>query len=239
MAKLVLITGGAKRLGKSMALYFADQGYDLLIHVNKSLVEGKSLITALEQTYPKQRFHLLCHDLTQWRSCENVFERLFNEKGMPDVLIHNASAYLKVNLEEVTDNQMEEMMAIHLYAPMIIGRVFRKLGGKGQIISMLDSAITKNVTSHGMYLVAKKALQNYTQMIALEWAPSIRVNAIALGPVLPPEKEEENYFHKVVEQTPLESRVLESSLHASLAYLIQNENVTGQTLFCDSGQHLM
>jgi len=239
MAKLVLITGGAKRVGKSMALYFADQGYDLLIHVNKSLNEGKNLISELEQTYPKQRFYLLCHDLTQWRSCENVFAQLFKEKGMPDVLIHNASAYLKVNLEEVTDNQMEEMMAIHLYSPMVIGRVFRKLGGKGQIISILDSAITTNVTSHGMYLLAKKALQNYTQMTALEWAPSIRINAIALGPVLPPEKEDESYFNNVIKQTPLESRVLESSLHASLTYLIQNENVTGQTLFCDSGQHLM
>lgn len=238
MNQRVLITGGAKRLGRSMAMHFADLGYDVLIHVNKSVNDGRQLISELTALYPEQNFQLFGFNLTQWRLLNRSCVKLFKTCGLPDVIIHNASAYLEANLVQVTDNQMEEMMAIHLYSPMVIGRVYKQLGGKGQIISILDSAISTNSSSHGMYLLAKKALYEYTKMSALEWAPAIRVNAVAPGPVLPPEKKDTSYFNEVVNQSPLSTPVSEQALHASLDYLIQNENITGQTLFCDSGQHL-
>ncbi len=239
MAKHVLITGGAKRLGKSMAMYFADQGYDLLIHVNKSISEGNTLLSELKVKYPKQRFNLFCFDLSQWRYLDQACSKQFKEHGLPDVIIHNASSYLQANLEHVTNKQMEEMMAIHLYAPMVVGRVYRQLGGTGHIISILDSAISTNNSSHGMYLLAKKSLYEYTKMSALEWAPTIRVNAIAPGPVLPPEDKDTSYFNTVVNKTPLVRAVSEEAINTSLDYLIKNESITGQVLFCDSGQHLI
>jgi len=121
---------------------------------------------------------------------------------------------------------------------MIINRVYKNRGGQGQIITILDSAITTNVTTHGMYLLAKKALHDYTKMSAMEWAPNIRINALALGPVLPPEHKSTEHFNDVVTRSPLKTRVTEEAINASLSYLINNENITGQTLFCDSGQHL-
>jgi len=239
MNKRVFITGGAKRLGKSMVMFFAKEGYDVLVHVNESVSEGQQLIAELNNQFPNQKFQLFSFNLKDWKNLDSKCEQFFMEFGLPHVIVHNASAYLEANLENVTNLQMEEMMAIHLFSPMVIGKVFKRKAGKGQIISILDSAISTNNSSHGMYLLAKKALKDYSKMSALEWAPLIRVNCIALGPVLPPEGKDKQYFNKVVSEAPLSLQVSEGALHTSLLYLIKNANVTGQTLFCDSGQHLM
>lgn len=234
----VLITGAAKRVGKSLCKYFAEKGYDVILHVNKSLDEGNELLSALRKEYPRQSFNLFQFDLCDWKRLSDHLNHIFNNEMLPDVIVHNASNYLKKSLSDLSTTDIEEMMAIHLYSPMMINQQFIKMGGAGNIINILDSAILSNSTKHSMYLLAKKSLAEYTKMAAVEFAPDIRINGIALGPVLPPDGEDGDYFEKVVNNTPLKQKVSLDSVHSTISYLIDNPNITGQIIYCDSGQHL-
>ncbi|WP_430815695.1 SDR family oxidoreductase [Carboxylicivirga sp. RSCT41] len=235
----VLITGGAKRIGNYLAKHFAVKGYDVILHVNRSISEGEALLSELKNKYKDQNFKLIQCDLNEWKKVAKVFKETFDNIGLPDVIIHNASYYLNKSLADTQEDDMEQMMGIHLFSPMVINKAFYKRGGKGNIISILDTAIQTNQTSHGMYLLSKKSLADYTQMIAREWAPTIRVNGIAPGPVLPPEEKDAAYFNEVVKNTPLQSQVQLSSISDSVDFILQNKNMTGQVIYCDSGQHLL
>ncbi len=239
MNKQVLITGGAKRVGRYLSMHFAAAGYNVLIHVNKSLQQGQALVTELEEAYPNQKFGLVVFDLSLWKQVENFIDEVFTQYGLPDVIIHNASRYASGTLAEASLERMEEMMAIHLYSPMVINQQYRKAGGEGNIVSMLDTAIDTNDSSHAMYLLAKKNLAEYTKMAAREWAPGIRLNGVALGPVLSPEGKDDSYFNEVVNGTPLQSKVELSAIASTIDFLIANKNVSGQIIYCDSAQHLI
>ncbi|WP_289054611.1 SDR family oxidoreductase [Carboxylicivirga marina] len=239
MQRKVLITGGAKRVGYSLSNYFAGIGYDVLIHVNNSMAVGEGLVAELQKKYPGQNFSLIKHDFKEWRSLNDFINKVFEKFGLPDVIIHNASYYLSGNLASTQADDMENMMGIHLFSPMIIDKAYRQHNGKGNIISILDTAITSNHSSHAMYLLAKKSLAEYTKMAALEWAPDIRVNGLALGPVLPPEGKSDEFFRSVVEKTPLQKQIDLSSIAQSIDFILGNKNITGQIINCDSGQHLL
>lgn len=239
MNKWALITGGAKRVGRHLSMHFAQRGYNVLLHVNQSIVDGQTLIGELSAAFPTQHFVLLPYNLCEWKTIGALVSKHFTRYGLPEIIIHNASRYQPGRLDETTSDIMEEMMAIHLYAPMMINQQYKTMGGKGNIISVLDTAILSNTSSHAMYLLAKKALAEYTKMAALEWAPAIRVNGLALGPVLPPEGKDDRYFKQVVQSTPLQRQVELTSITASIDYLLANKNVSGQIIYCDSAQHLL
>ncbi|WP_430812622.1 MULTISPECIES: SDR family oxidoreductase [unclassified Carboxylicivirga] len=239
MVKKVLITGGARRVGAYLCRHMAGQGKDVIIHVNTSRAAGEQLREELAAAYPQQQFAVVEADLSDWKKMSDFINKIFASCGLPDLIIHNASHYLKKDLQHTGDDDMERMMGIHLFSPHIIGREFKKWGGKGQVITMLDAAIHSNASSHAFYLLAKKSLAEYTKMAALEWSPHIRVNGIALGPVLPPEGKDAGYFNEVVENSPMKSKVELENIGDTISFFLNNENVTGQIINCDSGQHLL
>ncbi|MCT4647912.1 MAG: SDR family oxidoreductase [Carboxylicivirga sp.] len=239
MSKRVLITGAARRIGHYLTNHFASLGYDVILHVNNSMDEACNLLSSLKHKYPKQQFEIFKHDLRNWKELSKATKVLFSNFGVPNVVIHNASYYLEKNLINTSEDDMEAMMAIHLFSPMILGREMRKNGITGDIISILDTAIGTNESHHGMYLLAKKSLADYTRMAALEWAPALKVNAIAPGPVLPVEAKSDAHFNKVVGASPLKKQVDLESISSSIDYLIANKNISGQIIYCDSGQHLL
>ncbi len=102
----------------------------------------------------------------------------------------------------------------------------------------MDTRIVDNESSHAAYSLSKKALMHATTMAALEWAPSVRVNGVAPGPVLPPPGKDETHLHEVIESTPLQKRVELDNLVESAYFLTTNDAITGQIIFCDSGAHL-
>ncbi|MCG8580052.1 MAG: SDR family oxidoreductase [Bacteroidales bacterium] len=233
-----LITGAAKRIGHHLTNHLASKGFDVILHVNHSISEGEELLSELRNKYPDQVFKIVQCDLAEWRTVAAQFKQAFEKCGLPDLIIHNASFYLNKSIGVTQEEDMERMMGIHLFSPMMIDKVFREQGGEGNIITILDTAIKTNQSTHGMYLLSKKSLADYTQMIAREWAPAIRANGIAPGPVLPPDGKDAAYFNNVVKNTPLQSQVALSSISDSVEFILKNKNMTGQIIYCDSGQHL-
>jgi NAD(P)-dependent dehydrogenase (short-subunit alcohol dehydrogenase family) len=104
---------------------------------------------------------------------------------------------------------------------------------------MTDTRITNNKSKFFSYSVAKKALQDMTKMAALELAPAFRVNSIAPGALLPPVDKGEGYLERLASKMPMGLPVRMENIMQSIDYLIQNDNMTGQLLFCDSGESLL
>ncbi len=116
---------------------------------------------------------------------------------------------------------------------------FKNFFGKVAIVNLLDAKIEKNEGAHTAYILAKKSLAELTRMAALAFAPHIRINAIAPGPVLRPRGKNDNYLKQVVDHTPLKRQVDTDDIAMSVSFLLNNPSVTGQILFCDSGSHLI
>jgi len=118
-------------------------------------------------------------------------------------------------------------------------RDFAKKCGKGLIINMVDTRITNNSGDYFAYSLSKKSLWELTKMAALELAPLFRVNAIAPGAVLPPVGKDNSYLEKISLKTPMKTPSGVISILKSVDYIIDNQDITGQLIFCDGGGHLI
>lgn len=237
-ARCALVTGGAKRLGQSMVRYLAQQGFDVAIHCNQSAHEASALSHQMQSQYPQRQFPVVCHNLANWQQTEFLFEKLPAGFGPLDVLINNASTFLPGSLSATTADALETNFAVHLFSPLLLMKAFKLKFGKGIVVNMLDTKVVTNEFSHSAYLLSKKSLADATLMAALEWAPDIRVNGIAPGPVLPATGGQEASFSGAVASTPLKQPVTLAEINAAVGYLINCEHVTGQVLYLDSGNHL-
>lgn len=239
MRNVALVTGGARRLGAVMTQALAESGWEVIIHYNQSEQEAIKLSYELSQSYTDRSFSVIQFDLSNWKEVDQLWSKVVATGLKPNLLINNASVFLPSSLLDTTPEFMEQMMSVNFYTPLFLAQYFASHVEEGHVINILDAAVTTNQSSHGAYLLAKKALAEFTKMAALEWAPQIRVNAVAPGPVLPPPGEDELYLKKITQKTPLAKVVETASIVTAIQYLINNPNTTGETLFCDSGQHLL
>ena len=232
--KTVLITGAATRVGMALTRYYADNGWEVVIHYNSSGVDAKHLSEELQQHYRGRKFPILQANLENISECEMLI------KNAPhlDALINNASVFEPGLLSSSHEKHYRRQMAVNFDAPFFLMQNYYNRFGKGVIINILDTRVVNNDSSYGAYSLAKKSLMQLTSMAALEWAPKVRVNAVAPGPVLPPEGKNERYFRRVVEATPLKKQVNIDNLCKSAYFLTEIDDITGQVLFCDGGAHL-
>lgn len=230
----VLITGAAARVGKALAYYFAAKGWEVVIHYNTSTQLAIDLSNELKNKYPGRKFPLVSANLEHISECE----RLIKDADHPDVLINNASVFEPGLLSVSTEKHFRRQLSVNFDAPFFLMQHFYNNSKSGVIINILDTRVGTNDSSYAAYSLAKKALLQLTTMAALEWAPNFRVNAVAPGPVLPPEGKNLRYFKKVVDNTPLKKQINIDNLCKSVYFLTENEDITGQVLFCDAGAHL-
>lgn len=238
--KTVLITGAAKRVGKALAKRFALEGWNVVIHYNSSKKEALEFSNELSKLFPQQLFPIIPADLSRGeQEIIDLFESL-PKMGINklDALINNASNFYPGSLKETDSAMLHNSFKVNFEAPFFLMRHFYLLYGSGSILNLLDTRIVDNESSHGAYSLSKKTLMHATEMAALEWAPSVRVNGVAPGPVLPPPGKNEAHLDKVIEYTPLKKRVDLDNLVESAYFLTTNEAITGQIIFCDSGAHL-
>ncbi|QIA06340.1 SDR family oxidoreductase [Draconibacterium halophilum] len=127
---------------------------------------------------------------------------------------------------------------VNLKAPFFLIRDFANYFKAGNIINFVDTRITSNASNFAAYSISKKALWDLTKMAALEFAPDIRINAIAPGVTLPPEDEDEDYLEKLAQGIPMKKPGGVEPILKSLNYILENDHLTGQLLFADGGENL-
>ncbi len=238
MTKTALITGSAKRVGREIALHLAANGWNLAIHYNSSGKAATKLLEELQETHPGAQFALFQSNLQNPFAVETLIPEVVKVFGQLDLLINNASVFEPANIRETHFDQLDREMMINYRAPFLLIRDFARRVGKGVIVNLVDTRITSSKSDYAAYSLSKKALWELTKMAALEFAPEIRVNAIAPGVTLPPENKDESYLWLLARKTPMKKPSGVEPILKSLDYILENNHLTGQLLFCDGGENL-
>ncbi len=238
MKQTALITGAARRIGMEVALHLASKGWNLALHYNTSNRPAKQLQEELQKSYPGQEFILFQSDLQNPFAVEELVPQVIEIFGGLDLLINNAAVFEPSTIKETHFDLLDREMMINYRAPFLLIRDFARLSEKGVIINFVDTRITSSLSDYAAYSLSKKALWELTKMAALEFAPAIRVNAIAPGAILSPEDHDESYLWKLARRTPMKRPGGVEPILKSLDFILENSHLTGQLLFCDGGQNL-
>ncbi len=230
-----LITGGARRLGRAISLKLASMGFHIALHYHSASLDG--LVEEIRD------LGVQCEPIKSDLSGPEAASGLVGLAAAAcpglELLVNNAAIFERASMLETSDALLDAHMALNMMAPFRISRDFARLAEKGQIINMIDANAVKSKTAYAAYLLSKKGLFGLTAMSAREFAPKIRVNAIAPGLILPPEGEGDEYMEKAArERVPLKKRGHTDDITGALEFLIKSEFITGQILFVDGGEHL-
>ena len=238
MKKTAFITGSSKRVGRAITERLASQGWNVIIHYHLSEKEAQELEMILQEKYPDQKFSRIKANLSVELEVERLTPALVSEHGPFDLLINNASVFDRGYLANTSSTLFNSQINVNLKAPFILMRDFANLCKKGNIINLVDTRITNNKSNFAAYSLAKKGLWDLTQMAALEFATEIRVNAIAPGVSIPPEDKDEDYIWKLAQNIPMKKPSGIEPILKSLDFILDNNNLTGQLIFADSGEKL-
>jgi len=238
MNQTALITGGSKRIGRSVAEHLAAKGWNVIIHYNRSAEDAISLVQQLSAEYPKQLFSSVIANLADSHEVQQLIPGVVKQSGPFELLVNNASVFEKSYLEETSEDLFDRQFNVNLKAPFFLIRDFMKHCKKGNIINFVDTRITGNTSNFAAYSLSKKALWELTKMAALESAPEIRVNAIAPGVTLAPAEEGEEYLQKLAKEIPMKRPGGVEPILKSIDYILENDHLTGQLLFADGGENL-
>jgi NAD(P)-dependent dehydrogenase (short-subunit alcohol dehydrogenase family) len=166
-------------------------------------------------------------------------DKVMNHFGKLDVLVNNASVFDPGIIRETDLQLYRQQMDVNLKAPFFLSRDFILNNKKGVIVNFLDTRITGYSNSHAAYSISKVALAHLTKMMALECGPQVRVNGIAPGATLAPEGKGDDYLKNLAQKTPMKVPGGVQPILQSIDYILENDNLTGQILYCDGGEQLL
>ena len=232
-----LITGGARRIGRALALALAEDGWDLAIHYRTSAADVKKTLDDAHALGVSAT--MLEGDLGDLETMESLVDSAFESFPELQLLINNASLFPAGSLTDTSPEQWDRVMDVNLRAPFILTQRFARVVESGNVINLLDAAVNRGRTRFAAYSVSKAGLELLTRLAAREFAPSIRVNAIAPGPVLAPLGKGEEHLMKVARRSPLGTPVSMDDIVAAMRYLVEDGSVTGDVLYVDGGEHLV
>ena len=240
--RAVLITGG-KRIGAAVAEDLASRGMDVALVYNRSASEAEH--TAERIRAKGRRAVTLQADLSSADECPRVIEDTARQLGRLDVLINMASVYRPMTLEQTDAAAWEATLNVDLRASFLCSRAavphMRRAGG-GRIVNFADWVAASGRPRYPgflSYFVAKRAVIGLTEALALELAAdAILVNAIAPGPIVAPEDMSAEEAAKVEEATPLGRWGGVQEIAKTVAFLIESDFVTGETIRVDGGRHV-
>ena len=153
--------------------------------------------------------------------------------------MNNASLFTRDSLASAGSERVLREFQVNLFAPMELIRTFAAQTAGGAVINLLDRRVLCNDISCVPYSISKKGLQELTRLSALEFAPAIRVNGVAPGPVLPPPENPEAPLSELAGNVPLETMPTPEQIAEAVLFLLCADSVTGQTVYVDGGQHLL
>ena len=235
-----LVTGGAVRIGRAICEALAARGCGVVIHYGRSKREAVALVR--EIVAAGGRANAVQGALDTPAGCARLMRDALAVAPGLNVLVNNASVFTKETLAAMTPKSLAREFQINLFAPMLLTQAFAKALGKrrGGVVNLVDRRIVVNEAGCIPYLLSKKGLAGFTASAALELAPGITVNAVAPGAVLPPPgRGGEKAMRDLAGAAPLRHRCSPADVARAVVFLLEQDGVTGQTVFVDSGQHLL
>ena len=242
---LAVVTGGAHRLGRAFALTLAYQGYAVLVHYYRSAHLTNKTIAELK-SFGVPAFSIQA-DLTQAEHVEALFGLVDSLLSQPDahlerlaVLVNSAAVMPRGNAQTLPVEDWDAALDLNLRAPFLCAQqAFLRMTRGGLIVNISDVGAEKAWSRFPSYTVSKAAIESLTKVLARSFAPSVRVNAIAPGLVLPSENVSPEEWEKLIQRLPLKRAATTEEVASALEFLIKNEYITGQTIVVDGGYSLV
>ena len=237
--KNLLITGAATRVGKAIALHFAERGWNIAIHYFRSSSKAKELKKVIEKNWVKVA--LIKADLKNPEQTEKIIPFVRKKLGTIDCLINNAALFEKDDIANFTTKSWSDHLNINLLAPAILTKQFAKQASRktvSNIINIIDQRIFNLTPFFMSYTISKSGLQTLTKTMAMRLGENIKVNAIAPGPTIKSKRQTNRHFRNQVKSTLLKKSVRLEDICDAIEFLINNNSITGQIITVDSGQNL-
>lgn len=235
-----LVTGGAQRVGRALTLALAGAGANVYIHYNSSA--GPAEETAAEVRKLGTNAATGAADLSDPGHVLQLVADATAAMGPVSILINSASGFPKNRFQNVTLEDWHRTLDLTLAGPVFLTQAFvSTLAGDsdGAVVNITDVRTATPYREHFSYIVAKGGVDAFTRAAAVALAPRIRVNAVALGLILPPPGEDEDYVQRLAARVPLRRAGGTDPVAAAVLALLENDFVTGEILRVDGGAHLV
>ncbi|MGD9611609.1 MAG: SDR family oxidoreductase [Kiritimatiellia bacterium] len=222
--KSALVTGGSRRLGAAICRELAVRGAAVVVHYRQAEAEAIALNRVLKHGVFSVRGDLANPPEREW-----LFREAAEWMGRVDILVNNAALFARDGAIDAAT-----LRAVNVEAPLDLARRVAAQPGGGCVIHLLDARIARpDADPFREYTATKRELADSVARLAREWAPHVRVNGVAPGPVLVPEG-----VREAAGDLPLGRRPTPEDVARAVAFLAESESITGQILFVDGGQHL-
>ena len=240
--KVVLITGGGKRVGAAICRRLHAAGANLMLHYRKSAGEARLLSAELNHVRASS-VALIQADLLETAKLPSLVEQTLQTFGRLDGLVNNASSFFATPLGEIEIADFDDLIGTNLKAPLFLSQAAAPAlrRAQGAIVNIADIHAERPLKNYVVYSVAKTALVGLTRSLAREMAPEVRVNAVAPGPVLWPEDEsfDELSRQRIISHTPLRREGTPDDIAGAVHFLLADARyVTGETISVDGGRHV-
>ena len=240
-SKVVLVTGGAKRVGAAICRRLHATGAQLAVHYRSSELQALELQKELNNLQADSAA-IFQADLLDQKALPQLVQSVIKKFGRLDVLVNNASSFYPTPLAEVDEQDWNDLLGTNLKAPLFLAQVAAAELRRqhGCIVNIVDIHAERPMQDHLVYSVAKAGLAALTRGLAQEMAPQVRVNAVAPGVIIWPEGEEwmdQERRRKIAAHTLLKREGEPDDIARTVAFLIQDAPyITGQTISVDGGR---
>ena len=237
--RAALVTGGAQRIGRAIALALAQHGYAVALQTRRS--RGQAERVCAEITAAGGRAAVVDADLADHEAVLRLVGAAAAAVGPLTLLVNNAAEFEPDEIGRLDRARFDRHFAVNLRAPIFQAEAFAaqaRAGTDAAIVNLLDQRVYKPTPRFLSYGLTKSALHAATTMLAQALAPGIRVNAVAPGPTLPSARQDAQAFARQVRTLPLDRGPGPQDIADAVLYLASAGSVTGVTIAVDGGQHL-
>jgi pteridine reductase len=239
--KVVLITGGAKRVGAAICRHLHAAGASVLLHYRSAALEARALQVELNGRRADS-VALAQADLLKVANCSQLVKSVLKHFGQLDAVVNNASTFYSTAVGEITEDAWDDLMGTNLRAPLFLAQAaapeLRK--NHGCIVNLVDIHAELPMRNHAVYIAAKGGLAALTRALARDLGPEIRVNGVAPGTILWPDDDswrDEVARQRIINQTALKRIGEPEDIARAVKFLIADAPyVTGQIIAVDGGR---
>ena len=239
--KVILVTGGARRVGAATCRRLHARGANLMVHYRASESEARALQTELDQVRPGS-VALVQANLLETARLPRLIDETVSHFGRLDALVNNASSFFPTPLGEITEDGWADLIGSNLKAPLFLSQAAapQLKRQQGCIVNIVDIHSEWPLKRYVVYNAAKGGLASLTRSLAVELAPAVRVNGISPGPILWPEEGEwmdEASRQHIIARTLLKRTGEPDDIARTVSFLIADAPyITGQIIAVDGGR---
>lgn len=242
LAKTILITGGARRIGSVIARTLHDSGYNVMVHYRSSSTEADQLVKNLNDIRENSAATVQ-GDLLDINCIPGIIDTTIDTFGRLDCLVNNASTFYPTPIELIENDFWIDLIGSNLKAPMFMVKSAAKHLRKynGCIINIVDIYARTPLANHPIYCSAKAGLEMLTKSLARDLAPDVRVNGVSPGAILWPEHETHTLKQEeLLETVPMGRMGTPEDIAQTVRFLTEEASyITGQIIVVDGGRSVV